>query len=154
MKLTKSEVFRFIRGTCIAVAMFCIGGLIGFNQHNKIKKPMTDVVVAYTADPAVKNDGQFQLGYPGNRFSVTCSTKSKECLLETEINGKDEAVKMFPYVMQEWFTPKMSNRPYHTLDVIRSLPSYNGNTDLKFGTNIEQNRHMVNVLRENGWLDQ
>lgn len=154
MKITTKEVQQLIRGATIPVIGIGIGLFSGFViQHKTSTKPTDGVLVAYTADPYVKNDGQFQLGYIGNRFSVTCSKNTKQCLLETEIEGKSDT-KTFPYVEQEWFTPKKDNRPWHTLDIIQGLPSYNGNPELKLGTDPASNRRLVNVLAKNGWVAQ
>lgn len=140
-----------------------IGGIIGilsipvglaiFNHNNSAsKKPSDNVVVAYTADPDIRDDGNIVLGYPNHRFSVTCTNgKAKICFLETEIEGKD-FVKTFPYVEQEWFTPSHTNRPWHTLDVVKTLPSYNGNTDLHFTKDPASNAALVAVMTQNGWI--
>lgn len=117
------------------------------------KKPIGDhVKVAYTADPSTKNDGPMQLGYENSRFSITCSDgEFKECVLEVQQDGKDKVVR-FPYVEQEWFNPEHTIRPWHTLDVIYSLPSYNGNVDLHFTRDPVQNRTLIEVMTRNGWV--
>ncbi|AXH72580.1 MAG: hypothetical protein [Caudoviricetes sp.] len=110
------------------------------------------IIVAYTADPDVTDDNEIKLGYPDHRFSITCTdTVTNQCSLEIE-NGKKHEVKTFPYVKQEWFTPDSKNRPWHTLDVILTLPSYNGNKDLRFTGDIKQNDHLVAVMAQNGWI--
>lgn len=142
-----------------------IGGVVGIlaipfglielgygNSHSN--KPSSNVVVAYTADPDTRNDGNIVLGYPNHRFSVTCSDgKVKICYLETEIEGKN-FVKIFPYVEQEWFTPSHTNRPWHTLDVVKTLPSYKGNNDLHFTKDPTANAALVSVMMQNGWVKQ
>ena len=138
-----------------------IGLAIGFGSahllnsyigaHMKSIKP--NVVVAYSMDSTITNDGAFQLGYPGNRMDVTCNDNTtKECVLEVE-TGTKHIVSSFPYVKQEWFRPDGKNRPYHTLDVIKTLPSYNGNSELRFSSDVKKNSDLVRVLKQNGWVE-
>ena len=111
-----------------------------------------DIVVAYTADQDVLDDGPIQLGYPYHRFSVTCdATGPTECVLEVQDKGSD-VVSRFPYVEQEWFTPNRHNRPYHTLDVIKSLPSMHHNANLMFTRDPKANAALVRVMEQNGWI--
>lgn len=147
---------RKIIGTTAAGIIGMLGFAVGIveleygNSHST--KPSDNVVVAYTADPDTRNDGNIVLGYPNHRFSVTCSNgKAKICFIETEIDGK-VFVKTFPYVEQEWFTPAHTNRPWHTLDVVKTLPSYNGNTDLHFTKDPVANAALVSVMTKNGWV--
>ena len=129
---------------------------VGYIVYDKTQRPIEikpHTVVAYSMDPSVTNDGNFVLGYPGKRMDVTCNDNTtKTCFLEIE-DGKTDTVKTFPYVKQEWFTPENNNRPYHTLDVIKTLPSYNGNAELKFGTDVTKNTNLVAIMRQNGWAE-
>lgn len=121
-------------------------------SHHNEEKEKQEIVVGYAADPDVKNDGPIQLGYIGHRFSVTCATGYiNECTVDIQNDGKN-TIKRFPYVKQEWFTPTMKNRPYHSLDVIMKLPSYNGNGELRFGDDIKANADIINVMDQNGWI--
>ena len=113
----------------------------------------TSIVVGFSADPSVTMDGEFKLGYPEHRYSISCSAgKYSFCMLEVE-DGKNKTVKEFPYVEQEWFTPGMKNRPYHSLDVIKTLPSYNGNEKLSFTKDAKSNNNLYRTLRQNGWVE-
>lgn len=153
-QLNKTSNKLMILLVCISLVAFLsivITTYFAVNSKNKIAHDMSGVTVAYTADPHVMNDDQIVLGYPGQRFSVTCSSKSKQCVLELE-NKNSNTVKTFPYVEQEWFNPEHSNRPWHTLDTIMTLPSYNGNPDLKITKNPKQNRHLFDVMVKNGWV--
>lgn len=106
-------------------------------------------MVSYAGDPDVVNDQRLQLGYPNHIFSIMCTVK--ECVLNVKINDHT-TIKHFPYVQQEWFQPDMKNRPYHSLDIIQSLPSYNGNAELKLGNDPVKNKNLVRVLEQNGWI--
>lgn len=138
---------------CSVITIVALGGSVYGMYHFTSQKPIAQqgVEVAYSADPSLKADEPIKLGYADNRFSVTCSKISKICFLEIEYQHKN-SIRQFPYVMQEWFNPDKSNRPWHTLDVIQSLPSFNGNPELKFSTNTIKNKNLVDVLKKNGWI--
>ena len=137
-----------IAGAVVSSAFFGLNWMLF--THDKVEKPVT--VVGFSADPEIKNDGEFALGYPDHRYTVSCvSNGQKICILEVEKDKKD-IVKIFPYVEQEWFTPGRKNRPYHSLDVVMSLPSYNGNGELKFGTDVAKNSALYDVLKQNEWV--
>lgn len=145
-----------IVGIGVLVTSIVSISVFGYQEYTttKPKDIPPHIIVAYTADPDVTDDGQIKLGYPEHRFSVTCSdTVTNQCVLEVE-NGKKSITKIFPYVKQEWFTPAANNRPWHTLDVIYTLPSFNGNKDLRFGTDLKANKHLVEVMQQNGWVGQ
>ena len=145
----KSKILVMGGVATIVVAAF-VGLKYGVAPHD-IEKPVT--VVGFSADPEIKNDGEFALGYPDHRYTVSCvSNGPKICILEVEKDKKD-ITKIFPYVEQEWFTPGRKNRPYHSLDVVMSLPSYNGNGELKFGTDVAKNNALYDVLKQNEWVN-
>lgn len=147
----------FYNGLAIAVAIGAVLGLIGYGAnekfiHHSAVEAKPDTVVAFSADPSGRDDSPIQLGYPDHIYSVTCTANNaKDCVLEVD-NGTSHTIKRFPYVEQEWFSPGRKNRPYHTLDVILSLPSLNGNPELKMGTDPAKNKDLVQVLRQNGWI--
>ena len=150
----KSKIIRYtgivVPIAAISIGMFSIVNRI-ITSHTKEVKP--NVIVAYSMDGTITNDDPFQLGYPGNRMDITCNDNTtKECVLEVE-TGTKYIVSSFPYVKQEWFRPDGKNRPYHTLDVIKTLPSYNGNSELKFGSDVKKNSDLVRVLKQNGWVE-
>lgn len=135
----------------VLASIIVFGGAYTTTLYKQTHDKNYGVVVAYSADPTLKNDEPIKLGYPNSRFSVTCSKTTKLCFLEVEENNKS-IVKQFPYVVQEWFNPQNSNRPWHTLDVVYSLPSFNNNSELKFSTNPNNNKHLVDVMNHNGWI--
>lgn len=149
------KIGKLLGYTVLGLGAFSLISM-GVKKYIPTKPPEVPphIIVAYTADPDVTGDGQIKLGYPEHRFSVTCSdTVTNQCVLEVE-NGKKTVTKIFPYVKQEWFTPDSNNRPWHTLDVIYTLPSFNGNKDLRFGTDLKANKHLVEVMQQNGWIGQ
>lgn len=158
LKSFRNVAILFVISLVAASAGYGVVRVSGFDSwqkkfFHKEQAPIGDhVKVAYTADPTSKNDGPMQLGYENSRFSITCSDgEFKECVLEVQQDGKDKVVR-FPYVEQEWFNPEHTNRPWHTLDVIYSLPSYNGNVDLHFTRDPSQNRILIEVMTRNGWV--
>lgn len=149
-----SQIKKILGYSAIAMGFLSLSGMVYEKYTHGTKHTQPHIIVAYTADPDVTDDGQIKLGYPEHRFSVTCSdTVTNQCMLEVE-NGKKTVTKIFPYIKQEWFTPAANNRPWHTLDVIYTLPSFNGNKDLRFGTDLKANKHLVEVMQQNGWVGQ
>ena len=148
---------KWVIASAIAVVFSIIAfvyAVVNFYNTPSANTYHPDIVVAYTADQDVLHDGPIQLGYPYHRFSVTCdATGTMECVLEVEDKNKHD-IKRFPYVEQEWFTPGRKNRPYHTLDIIKSLPSMNGNANLRFGHDPKANAALVSVMEKNGWIEQ
>lgn len=150
----KSKILPYIGIGIIGTSIgFCMTTLLNHTIRSHTKEVKPNVIVAYSMDATVTNDEPFQLGYPGNRMDITCNDNTtKECVLEVE-TGTKHVVSSFPYVKQEWFRPDGKNRPYHTLDVIKTLPSYNGNSELKFGSDVKKNSDLVRVLKQNGWVE-
>lgn len=149
MLTKKIETYAPYFGATLVLIGIVSGSSIIIKDKNKDIKP--DVIVGYSMDPDVTNDGPFQLGYPGHRMMITCDKTSNTCMLDVEEKDKHDT-KMFDFVYQEWFTPTGNNRPYHSLDVIKSLPSYNGNPKLMLGANIDSNTKVVNILKNMGWV--
>ena len=120
MKFNKNLVISSCMAAAVGASFLTVIGMWKNTDHLN-----SNIEVAYTADPTSTENGPLILGYPNHRFSVTCSSNGpKSCLLEIDQDGKS-IVKYFPYVEQEWFNPRKDNRPWHSLDTIKDLPSYN-----------------------------